>query len=400
MKVIFIFALLFWLGNCDWNQCQQILRENDTTSFASIFADNCTGYMYAFYSKTEEIDLNIESYLCFREFTPMNQIAREQCIQQTRLVENISVSGDCNGKLYVTYSARRRMRTQECIDSVSTDGCYDIFFTESINAGRNWSIPVALPRVNNTASHRTSPTILSITEKKTILIAFTRWIPEAKNHSVMIVTRDASGVFAPEVYLGNWSYYISRIAFKYSMVKQDPVYYLLFQKEESILSRFVSEDGGKKWIETHLRDDSPFYRYAMTESWEKDQLYIVSIGNDSKFQLHWVELNASNPLSWHTRKWEFLQKSPAFRPLLINLPGQNHKIMFTAILTSNNPSIYIFDTEYETMKELHIPAPLSSWEAASTNIVGGNYVRVIYNLTSKVCAYSVRYVMNSLILNE
>eukprot|EP01022_Parablepharisma_sp_SALTPOND_P033392 TRINITY_DN88633_c0_g1_i1.p1 TRINITY_DN88633_c0_g1~~TRINITY_DN88633_c0_g1_i1.p1 ORF type:complete len:428 (-),score=10.20 TRINITY_DN88633_c0_g1_i1:25-1308(-) len=333
----------------------KLLRTNDINNNVGIYTDNSIQRTYIFYGYTEKNGGNEEPYLCMKEYAYNEALVNELCIKQTRKINNVTATGDNDGKhIYVAFSAIRVMGATECSMSQS-DGCMDVYFMESSDSGRSWSPPVAVPRTRmNDDVQRWYPKIVSVVEKSRLFIVFLKqW--GSSSPTIAYVSRPAqSSIFTNEANIDSWSN-LHDIGFTYT-VKGNDVYLHIVCSYGDRLIRYVSNNYWTSRNTYTIRSDSRKYLFSLSATPERDNYYMTSMGENSQFMVHWLE----SDLSWHDKKLKIVSKPDGFRPVVVGLQGTNHNMLFTSTVGSERMSTYSFNTDYEFFEDLKDPAPVFS----------------------------------------
>jgi hypothetical protein len=363
-----------------------------------MYSDNKTGHTYLAFAYNEVNEINIDSYLCIIDYPINEAVPKKECRKQSREVTDVSLSGFGDGaNLFIVYSARRKMRLYEC-NNESTGGCFDLYYLETTDGGKTWSLPKQIAHSNLTdAYQRTGPVILGIPENKSTSLIFTRKFNDNANFSVMLSKRvQGNPQFTYEQFMGNWTSRISDVSFKYSLAKSaSVVLHLLFQKDNANLSRFMSVNNGFNWTETIIRNDSSTYLYSMSGCWERDQIYIASYVPHKPYQIDYLETTPDGILSWDSFIPNFNGFNQYFEPVISDLPGVSHAALFTAVPKTDAVVTFIFTSENEGLRDME-PAPVAGFRIAAYNHTGGAKVRLIHSVSNAAYMSSYKFVDSQL----
>eukprot|EP00829_Urostomides_striatus_P001655 TRINITY_DN1181_c0_g1_i8.p1 TRINITY_DN1181_c0_g1~~TRINITY_DN1181_c0_g1_i8.p1 ORF type:complete len:228 (-),score=34.22 TRINITY_DN1181_c0_g1_i8:64-747(-) len=220
------------------------------------------------------------------------------------------------------------MKAYEC-DQNSVDGCFDIFFTESSNGGKTWSVPIPVPRTGmELPLNRTNPKILAINETQQILITYTSLKTGPMNYGVYIVTRPFnSSTLTPERNIGFLPNPVYDLTLTYAILSNQ-VHLDLFCLSSLQILNFNSKTNGEIWQLTTFLKGPSNYLYSISPSWEKDELYMLTIDEKDGLAIRWKE----EDLSWHVRPLKHNVSVTGYRPLVVSLPNMKHSMQITAAI--------------------------------------------------------------------
>lgn len=284
------------------------------------------------------------------------------------------------------------MKALECTKTLA-EGCYDVFFTETKDAGKTWTEPIPVPRPQkNDAIHRTCPKILHLLELDRLIIAYSLHAQNTIRYELATVARPSgSSILTSEVKIEYWTYPIYDMTFAYAKFGTEIQIYLFVNTYKKI-ERFTSTNSGVFWVYNFIRGDSTNYTYAVANSWEKDQIYIASLGANGIFIIHWRE----SDLTWHQRQIKLTKNMTNYRPLAVNMLNMTHTLLITAPIGNEGVATKLYDTEYEYITDLRSPAPESPYMDANALIFKNTTkVRVFHKIDGDLYASSFSYTEKS-----
>jgi len=128
---------------------------NESGIATSIYIDpstNITHFGYSIQWREEFMD----SYeICYRHMDSNGQLSEQIRLTSDPRLYRSTITGAGNGKnLYITAFGPRNSFEGYCSEQYGTDGCYDIYFTESADNGKTWTKWRQLDHGNQTDIYR------------------------------------------------------------------------------------------------------------------------------------------------------------------------------------------------------------------------------------------------------
>ena len=357
---ILSFLCITWSVFCGWSD-PVLIKKDAGIALPSIYADRHSSKAYIFFSQTVTKDNIVESSVCYKEFGPSEANVVEHCVKQPRVVEDVSgVVGNGGSSIYVAYSARRNSNTTEC--GKKGDGCYDVYFVESKNNGKDWTKAVQIPRHNmSDTTHRSGPKIMLINEKARLMIAFTRYSHDEKKYQIATATRaNQSSIFANEIVIdAYWSSPLTNKTLTYTVSETEVTAHIILEPKGYCFQERYSNDYGRTWKVSCLISGHNIM-YSMAPSWNHTSICMASLNDDGEFTMSWLK---------HDNQWDqadFDVTGYEFNPVIASVPNTNNTFLFTGQVKGDKVSTYTFNTDDQSLTDLQQTAPAHPYHEAST----------------------------------
>lgn len=380
MRLISIsFFILFFclLVDCEWSTPSLVIKKYGN-NLPSIYTDNSTGRTWAFY--VNNTDTNF--FLCYRLYERENEEFKTTCMKQERKLTNISVAGLNDGNtLYLAYSAKRNPKSNNC-NNAGTDGCFDIFFQESLDAGKTWTAPITVPHPSSDIIDRIQPTIVAVTETSRIGISYIAHVfPNIYSTALFTTRAPNSKVFAKEsTILDHWDWrQFDNMTMTYQIVKEQVIFRVFFYLEGGFITNFESMNNGNTWKKDLFLSFAFSYKFSAVSSNNKQEVYIVAAANYSHTFIFWI----GSSLKW---KWfmHYHERTTgvAYSPLALVLPNESHSFILTHFRRSSmSVGTIRFNSNTETLFEVDPNGPYTSYKTGGSFLRGTNSIaHVLHNI--------------------
>ena len=343
------------MAQSKWSEPELVMKGFDGSS-ASIYNDNRTGNSYVFYGYKEVKGDETTPFLCYKAFMPGVAAPKEKCVKQTRIVMDVSASGDNDGKrMYVAFSAKRNINGASCTSS-TPEGCVDVYFTETKNEGADWSEPVAISRAGMTdVKDRWNPKLISVYQKNRLFLAFLKGEYNDKTPDLFISSRpDQSKVFNNEMDT-DISPDGTNFDFTYTFSTSFTLLHIVLKDNDMTgLIRFTSQNNGVSWKSWHVRRTEHDFTFSMSATPDRRELYVLSLNNVNTLGIYWVNTD----LMWFEESYTLKSQPAGYKVALAAISGYTHKAIIMAPLEIDDSQTILFDSKEQTMTDLKDNAPL------------------------------------------
>ena len=255
--MIVLLLILSLLGSCigKWSDTTRIFTNVGVAT--SIYIDPSTNITHFGYS-TQPDPRFLDNYqICYKSMKPTGEFTNEICLNGDPRLYRCTITGAGNGKnLYLTAFGPRASFDGFCSEK-GTEYCYDIYFTESTDAGLTWDKWHQVERDNmDDIIRRLGETTVYVQETGRLFIFYSIGSYEHVNGVAFVTRPKGSAVFSRESIITKQDpHYINAgVGAAYTYDKGTLVMHVIWEElwgktwgEHDIVSYTESRDMGITW---------------------------------------------------------------------------------------------------------------------------------------------------------
>ena len=351
MKLVAL-AILLTLFSASWaNWTTPILVSKGIADRSpALYQDPTSGTRFAFYAQ----NTSSESFLCRSIYNPDDSLDSEECLNLNKWIRDITVTGSGNGQdLFLAFSAGRTITGGNCKEN-DVNGCIDVFYMESSDAGKTWTQPRAVPRANmKDAVMRTMPKILFMEESRRLFIFYYR-VGEA-GEICQVARPDGSSIFNNEAVVYHNDYPITRLQVTSTSAWGETNIHVVFVVLYW-MAWIRSNNNGISWEGAEgIRYVKPDVLYSITPSYLRDTVFIAS-SDQRVFTLTTIDYDFI--IEHMLEKFDNKQGYNAF---VCMVPGANGQVVLTGNAQTQNVTTYMFDNGMHKLNDTKFTPPMNPY---------------------------------------
>lgn len=365
-KVYLLLPYLACVVFCQWSK-PLLVQAGGSKHETGIYL-RPSGEVLAFFSWSDSV--------CYKAIKD-EKIVQENCFCKGKLAQDLSVVPINNGTgIFVAFSAPRVSQEKGC-GKESRDGCMDIYYTESLDAGATWTHPRQAPRKDlNDPVHRTSPQALHISETGRTFIFYL--VPGEDINRINSVTKSkGSSVFSPESAVYSNRYAFSKLKAQY-INQWDTITIYVGYECLYWFSIVYTSDNGISWSKPKAKQFvTKRLQYVMTRPVTADNLFLA-VMDLGLLTLSVVDDEGVTTSSSFYHLGEFL----GHKPLVTAYPEDGVRYLVSAQRKGRSQSTHIYNVGQKLLTDIRVAAPFSCSDKAVLTKGQRFLVSVLHNVTA------------------